>query len=102
MRNILLVLAVLITAAPATAADEYWSGDNLLACLIGKGAVEMRHGATAEAAILSVRNACVEAFAEPEPAPDEEPEGEWGDYLDYAVDAAQTALEAVADAGVVF
>lgn len=100
MRNTLLIcLMVLVSSSAALAADEYWDGDNLLACLVGKGAVEIRHGASAEAAIGAVRDECVSSTAEPEPAAGEEPEGDWGDYLDAMIGAAETSLQAIKATG---
>ncbi len=82
---------MLFVAAPAHA--EYWEGDNFLACLVGKGVVEMRHGATADDALKAVRATCDDTL-EPEPKPSEEPEGDWGDYLDAMYGLALDTLRA--------
>lgn len=91
MRSLAIAAALILLAAPAAHA-EYWDGDNLLACLVGKASVEMRHGATAEAALHAVGDNCIETTSEPEPAAGEEPEGDWGDYLDAVYGLASDML----------
>lgn len=83
---------------PVEPSPRYGDGDNLLACLMGKAAVEMRRGANAEAALEMVRTECINTNAEPEPS--EEPEGEWGDYLDHVLGIASQSLEAMEKAQV--
>jgi hypothetical protein len=91
MRLIAAALLFLIVTVPSQA--EYWDGDNLLACLVGKGVVEIRHGALARDALEAVAEECVASASEPPPA--EEPEGDSGDYLDYVFDTALRSLEAI-------
>jgi hypothetical protein len=83
---------------PGEPSPPYGDGDNLLACLMGKATVEMRHGTSAEAALEMVRTECVNANAEPEPS--QEPEGQWGDYLDHVLAIASQSLEAMEKAQV--
>jgi hypothetical protein len=49
---------------PVEAAREYRDGDNLLACLMGKATVELRHGASAETALKFVEQGCIDANPE--------------------------------------
>lgn len=72
MRSILFSVLLCLSIPAANAADrhwtgdrQYWTGDNMLECLIGKGAVEMRHGVSPEDAIVMVRDFCFETTLDP-------------------------------------
>lgn len=99
-----LIAAVFLAAlnwSPVLAANApgYWDGDNYLECLIGKGAVAMRHGAKPVAAVDSVREACASAL---EPNASAEVAGDAGDYVDYVYGVAVDTLTAAADRGGIF
>lgn len=61
-----VLIAALLTITGAAQAAEYWQSDNLLACLVGKGTVAMRHGATADAAYNEANTSCI-GTADPPP-----------------------------------
>ena len=77
---------------PVEAMHEYFLGDNLLACLMAKGSVEMRHGASAEAALKSIDTQCMDA--------NDEPDDNDGDWLDNAYSRALEGLQAMETAQV--
>lgn len=90
----LAVAVFLLFVSPAQA--EYWEGDKLLDCLVGKAAVEMRHGAKADQALDTVRDECVKTAAEPEPSV--EPEGDWDEEVDAMFSLAFDVLTAAQEA----
>ena len=86
----LAVAVLLLLIAPTGHAAERWDGDDYLACLVGQGAVALRHGSSAQEALNVAMPTC-EASMEPEgsaAAAD-------GDYIDYISGAALTALTAI-------
>lgn len=72
-------------------AYDYRPGDNLLGCLIGRAAIEMRHGAKAKTALSTIEPGCIVANPEPDAA---------GDWLDDTWNTALRSLEAMEKAGV--
>jgi hypothetical protein len=76
---------------PVEAMHEYFAGDNLLACLMAKAAVEMRHGASAETALKAIDDGCIDDNPEP---------GGESDWLDSVYSRAVRGLEAMEKAQV--
>lgn len=87
MRYLATTALLLIYMSPAAAA-EYWQSDNLLACLVGNGAVEMRHGATADQAMSAVMPGCQKTV---DPPPKAGQDG--ADYTKFVQATAMTILE---------
>ena len=84
-------VSLLLSALPVVAAD----GDDLLACYVGRGAVELRQGATAADALAAVSDACLDTDAGAQNAAASAGSEEPGDYVDYVHMLALAALGAI-------